>query len=175
MAVIIADHFPHHTLSAAILTTFIRGPVPLAQRITCSRAFLVSWAIGTFAGIVRCQCYYMLGRFFTFEVTIRDGHALVQDGWYGLVRHPSYVSGAIALVGLGLMHAVRGAWFRECGILQTRGGRIAAGVYVGLTIYVNLSMVWRSREEDRILRKHFGKEWEEYAGRVRWRWIPYVF
>ena len=175
MIIIIADHFPHHPLSAPILSTLVRGPISLTNRITCSRAFLASWVLGTFAGLVRCQCYYMLGRFFTFEVSIRNGHTLVQDGWYGVVRHPSYVSGALSLVGLGLMHTIRGSWLRECGILQTRAGRILAGVYAGLTIYVNLSMVWRSMEEDRILRKHFGQEWEEYAERVRWRWIPYIF
>lgn len=175
MIIIIADHFPHHPLSVPILSTLVRGPISLTNRITCSRAFLASWVLGTFAGLVRCQCYYMLGRFFTFEVSIRNGHTLVQDGWYGVVRHPSYVSGALSLVGLGLMHTIRGSWLRECGILQTRVGRILAGVYAGLTIYVNLSMVWRSMEEDRILRKHFGQEWEEYAERVRWRWIPYIF
>lgn len=175
IAVIIAAHFPSHPLSTAILSRLVGGPPSPTHYITCSRAFLASWALGTFAGIVRCQCYYTLGRFFTYEVSIRDGHRLVQDGWYGIVRHPSYISGALSLLGLELMHAVHGSWFRECGVLQTPMGRIAAGIYAVLTVYVDLSMLWRSCEEDRILRKHFGEEWEEYATRVRWRWIPYVF
>ncbi|KAH9933026.1 uncharacterized protein B0H18DRAFT_928721 [Fomitopsis serialis] len=174
-AVIIADHFPNHPLSKLILSTLVRGPLSLTRRITCSRAFLASSAVGSLAALVRFQCYQTMGRFFTFEMSIRDGQQVVEDGWYGVVRHPSYISAALSLVGLGLMHAVAGSWVRECGMLQTRAGKSAAGIYAGLTVYVTLSMAWRSREEDRILKRQFGEEWEAYARSVPWLWIPYVF
>ncbi|KAH9836298.1 uncharacterized protein C8Q71DRAFT_708473 [Rhodofomes roseus] len=174
-AVIVAGRFPDHPLSQMVLTALVPGPQSLTRRIACTGAFLASWAVGTLGAAVRYQCYQTMGRFFTFEVSIRDGHQIVQDGWYGIVRHPSYISGAFSLVGLGLMHAVAGSWMRECGVLQTPVGKTLVGIYAGLTVYVTLSMAWRSREEDRILKEQFGEQWEEYAGKVRWRWIPYVF
>ncbi|KZT69992.1 hypothetical protein DAEQUDRAFT_234767 [Daedalea quercina L-15889] len=175
MAVIIADHFPDHPVSNTVLATLVRGPLSVVRHITWSPAFLVSWAVGTLAGVVRVQCYQTLGRFFTFEVSIHDDHKIVEDHWYGVVRHPSYVSGSLSVIGLGLMNGVRGSWFRECRVLQTGVGKVAAGTWLVLTVYVTLSMAWRSREEDRILKKQFGDEWEAYARRVRWRWIPFIW
>ena len=41
-------------------------------------------------GLLRLHCYRTLGRFFTFDVSIHEGHQLVTTGSYSIVRHPSY-------------------------------------------------------------------------------------
>ena len=43
-----------------------------------------------------------LGRFFTVDVAIREGHQLKQDGFYALVRHPSYFASWLSFVGFGV-------------------------------------------------------------------------
>ena len=36
-------------------------------------------------------------------------------------------------------------------------------------------MISRVRKEDEMLRREFGREWEEWAGEVRWKLIPWVY
>src|SRR5690348_17282812 len=43
-----------------------------------------------------------LGRFFTVDVAVHEGHAVVDSGPYRLVRHPSYTGLLLAFAGLGL-------------------------------------------------------------------------
>jgi len=50
-------------------------------------ALLRIWAVNT------------LGRLFTFEVSIRDGHSLVQTGPYRLLMHPSYAGAIQSIAG----------------------------------------------------------------------------
>ena len=44
-----------------------------------------------------------LGRFFTVDVGIQQGHQVVEDGPYRFVRHPSYSGSMLALVGIALL------------------------------------------------------------------------
>lgn len=55
------------------------------------------------AGIgLRVWAILTLDRFFTFAVGIADGHRVVQDGPYRLLRHPGYSGALLALVGAGI-------------------------------------------------------------------------
>ena len=46
-----------------------------------------------------------LGRFFTVDVGIQQGHRAVEDGTLSrFVRHPSYSGSLLALVGVGFLH-----------------------------------------------------------------------
>ena len=55
--------------------------------------------------IVRWMAIITLGRFFTVDVAIRKDYALIQDGLYRYVRHPSYSGLLLAFFGLGLIYA----------------------------------------------------------------------
>ena len=72
---------------------------------------------------------------------------LVKDGPYRFCRHPQYLGFLIIIFGLDLMF-----------------GSII-GVFFTFTISF-LSVVYRARIEDELLRKKFGKEWEDYASNV---------
>ena len=55
----------------------------------------------------------------------------------------------------------------------------AMGISYALTwafLYIDTSvfLVKRSFAEDGMLKKEFGKEWEEWAGRVKWRVFPFI-
>lgn len=40
---------------------------------------------------------------------------------------------------------------------------------------VECILVWRTGKEDEVLRSEFGKTWEDWARRTRYRLLPYVY
>jgi protein-S-isoprenylcysteine O-methyltransferase Ste14 len=77
--------------------------------------------------------------------------ALVEDGAYGVVRHPIYLGLTLVMLGTMLAHPSRAT--------------IAAGV--GLLVGVQLKI----RLEERALANTFGPRWDEYRARVP-RFVP---
>ena len=43
-----------------------------------------------------------LGKFFTVDVSIKENHQIKKEGFYRLVRHPSYSFALLTFLGLGL-------------------------------------------------------------------------
>ncbi|KAA1477600.1 hypothetical protein DENSPDRAFT_919017 [Dentipellis sp. KUC8613] len=166
-----AAHFPTHPLSARLLPLL---PLPVSQfqpgpaRITAPLALGITLVLAGTA--LRTASYRALGRLFTFELALRDAHALVTRGPYALVRHPGYLGAVLAHTGMLLVGAAVGApW------LRTVGGRAAGAVVLGGVGWVMAGFVKRVRIEDALMRGAFGGEWEEWARRVRWRIVPGVF
>jgi protein-S-isoprenylcysteine O-methyltransferase Ste14 len=95
-----------------------------------------------------------LGRLFSVQVTIQEGHRLVIDGPYRLIRHPRYLGIIIFAIGLSL--AFR-SWL---GL-----------VFVGMLIPV---LLWRIHDEEALMHEEFDREWDDYAHRT-WRLIPYIY
>jgi protein-S-isoprenylcysteine O-methyltransferase Ste14 len=105
-------------------------------------------------GALRLWPVFVLGFRFSGLVAIQPGHALETQGLYSLVRNPSYLGMLINMLGWGL--AFR-AW---------------SGVAVALLLLVPL--VARIRAEERLLRAHFGAEYDSYVART-WRLIPGIY
>lgn len=175
IAVIVASKYPTHPLARKILESFVKGPVSLTNRISLSPTFLAGSAIAIASAFIRYQCFSTLGRLFTFEVTIRDNHRLVTSGPYAYVRHPAYTSALGGVIGMGLVCFGVGSWMRECGVLDTVWGKGAAGMYGALFVPSCIVAVKRPLLEDDLLRRQFGSEWNEWAQRVPYRLIPYVW
>ncbi|MGH9008056.1 MAG: methyltransferase family protein [Acidimicrobiales bacterium] len=96
-----------------------------------------------------------LGRFFTFQLTVRIGQRVVDGGPYRVLRHPSYS---------GLL-------------LTSLGAGIALGNWVTLallTIPYALAMARRIGIEEAMLRQGLGEDYERYAS-GRKRLIPGVW
>ena len=72
---------------------------------------------------------------------------LVRDGPYRFCRHPLYLSFITILLGIDLM----------------LGSLIACAFTFLLSIP---SVVYRAKVEDELLRRKFGKQWEDYAKEV---------
>ena len=96
-----------------------------------------------------------LGRFFTSNVRVLEGHRVVDTGPYRLVRHPSY-AGAI-LVQLGLAWSFGSGW-----------GALAA------VLLVLPSYAHRIAVEERALVAGLGEAYERYRARTK-RLIPFVY
>lgn len=105
-------------------------------------------------GVMRLWPVFVLGNRFSGLVAIQPGHTLETRGIYGLVRNPSYLGMLINMLAWGL--AFR-AW---------------TGVLLALTLLIPL--VARIRAEERLLRSHFGAEYDAYVART-WRLVPGIF
>jgi len=151
--------------------------------------FLVGTLLTLAGGLLRVHCFRALGSRFTFELSIRPAHALVTDGVYGVVRHPSYTAALALAVGSLLCMLDR----RGCVVsafvgldpsqASAPGGDgsghavVAAltGAWVTLlgTLFVGLSK--RMDKEDAMLEKTFGEEWRAWAKKVPYRLVPGVY
>jgi protein-S-isoprenylcysteine O-methyltransferase Ste14 len=97
----------------------------------------------------------VLGKFFTFDVAVHDGHTVVDIGPYRYVRHPSYSGALLTLLGFGL---ALGNW---------------AGLAAAL-ICMAVAYTYRISVEEGALTAALGETYKQYASRT-WRLIPFVF
>jgi protein-S-isoprenylcysteine O-methyltransferase Ste14 len=109
------------------------------------------YAVG---GAVRLWPVFVLGRRFSGLVAIQPGHALVTGGIYSVIRNPSYVG--LLVLSLGWALAFR------------------SGVGVLLALLNIPPIIARIRSEEKLLRAHFGEEYEAYCART-WRLIPGLY
>jgi protein-S-isoprenylcysteine O-methyltransferase Ste14 len=105
-------------------------------------------------GALRIWPVFVLGRRFSGLVAIQPRHTLVTTGAYGVIRHPSYLGLLISSLGWALAF------------------RSAVGVL--LTALLIPPLLARIRAEEKLLRTHFGGEYDTYRSRT-WRLIPGLF
>ena len=109
-----------------------------------------------FLGIaLRFLAIYTLGRFFTVDVTIRQGHALKQDGFYRYLRHPSYAASLLSFIGMG----------------YTFNNWLSLLVLVAAVL---AAFSYRIKVEERALIQHFGAEYLSYK-KTTSALVPFVW
>lgn len=123
---------------------------------------------------MRLRAFSTLGKSFTFDLQVPK--KLVKTGVYAYVQHPSYTGGLVALGGSvfwfvrcdGIMGTVFPVWMLQMQWLWNR--------LVPMTLMVTLVVAGYVRilEEEAMLRKSFGKEWEEWHAKTA-RLVPGVF
>ena len=87
-------------------------------------------------------------------MAIQEHHTLVTSGIYSRIRNPSYLGLIVNMPGWALT-------FRS-------------GVGVLLTALTIPILIARVDSEERLLRGHFGAEYDAYCART-WRLIPWVY
>ena len=105
-------------------------------------------------GLLRIWPVFVLGRRFSGLVAIQPGHTLETRGIYGAIRNPSYLG--MIITSLGWVLAFR------------------SGVGVLLVASLLVPLVARIRAEERLLREHFGSEYDAYHSRT-WRLVPWIY
>jgi protein-S-isoprenylcysteine O-methyltransferase Ste14 len=105
-------------------------------------------------GSLRLWPVFVLGRRFSGLVAIQPGHTLVTTGIYGMIRNPSYLGLLISCQGWAL-------------VFRSEVGMLLAALMI-------LPLVGRMRAEERLLRAHFGSEYDAYCARTK-RLIPGVY
>jgi protein-S-isoprenylcysteine O-methyltransferase Ste14 len=105
-------------------------------------------------GVLRIIPVYVLGRRFSGLVAIQAEHTLETRGIYAVVRNPSYLG--LLVSSLGWVLAFR------------------SGVGVMLTTTLLVPLVARIHSEERLLREHFGAEYDAYCAHT-WRLVPWIY
>lgn len=134
------------TISNLCLIVYIVSPGLMAW----SSVTLPTWlpwlglVVGVAATALLVWSHIALGDNFFGGMKIRTAHQLVTSGPYRWVRHPMYT--AFILLGL--------AWF------LLSGNWLISGLWIGATA---LAIATRLHDEEAMLRREFGAEYETYA------------
>jgi len=174
VAVIAATQFPSE-LSDRILSTLVFGPSSGAYRLNITPTWLVGVSLIYFGGLTRIACHNTLGRYFTWNLAVRDDHKLITSGPYSIVRHPAYTG--MILIGIGnmLCMGAEGSWWRESGLLNTAFGKYILPAWAVYWIGVPFALSLRVPKEDEVLKREFGEEWKAWAKRTPYRLIPFIY
>jgi protein-S-isoprenylcysteine O-methyltransferase Ste14 len=119
------------------------------------------WVLGLGLGLVvassalRLWAIRTLGRFFTSNVRVLEGHRVVRSGPYRLLRHPSY-TGALGMA-LGTACLLGSAWGLLCVLV------------LSVPAYLH-----RMHAEEAALAAGLGDEYRDYTRHSR-RLVPYVY
>jgi protein-S-isoprenylcysteine O-methyltransferase Ste14 len=105
-------------------------------------------------GLLRIAPVYVLRERFSGLVAIQPGHSLETRGIYCVIRNPSYLG--LLISSLGWVLAFR------------------SGVGVLLVAALLVPLVARIRAEERLLKEHFGAQYEAYCART-WRLVPWIY
>jgi protein-S-isoprenylcysteine O-methyltransferase Ste14 len=126
-------------------------------------------------GIIRLLCYRSLGTMFRWEVSLQKSHKLITSGLYSIVRHPSYTGMLFVSLGYTGLSFAEETIMQEC-LFPSYGLWIQSVIW--FMVFFRLSVVvWlsiRTIEEDRLLKKEFGVQWDQWAAKTKYRIIPYV-
>jgi protein-S-isoprenylcysteine O-methyltransferase len=134
--------------AAVFLTNYRRAAIRLpAPALESAALVLLGGGLA-----LRWAAILTLGRFFTPDVAVHQGHRLVASGPYRYLRHPSYTGLLAAFLGLGLFF---GNWLS-----------LAA-----LMIPITLAVLHRVRIEEAVLLEALGPDYAEYRARTK-RLIP---
>ena len=131
--------------------------------------------LGALGGFIRVCCHRSLGRFFTWQVAVRDDHRLITDGPYAFVRHPSYTGWLLIHAGTFMLLWSPGSYFVESGLRDTFLGKAAAAASFAYCTFVSVILVQRVPQEDEVLRREFGERWDAWARNTPFRLIPFVY
>ena len=106
---------------------------------------------------LRLWAFEVLGKLFTFWVTVKSDHVLVKEGPYALLMHPSYTGALMLVFGFCWFFGMRGWLFWST---------LPAITFVLLSARIG--------NEESVLKEEFGAEFEAYAA-TRYRLLPFVY
>ena len=173
MAVILAGATPKSTVAQDVLTFLL--PNKDSSRIFLSPMCFLGTVLMVMGAAIRLQCFREMGKHFTFSVTLLKDHKLITTGPYSYVRHPSYTGFFLNATALVIWYTAEGSWVREREVHKMPlGWLILAPLITMISLFI-LFVFQRISSEDEILRKSFGKDWDEWARKVPNRIIPGIY
>ena len=115
----------------------------------------IFWIIFAISGFVlRLWCKQLLGKQYTYQITVYKKHKVIDIGPYSMVRHPGMLG---ILINLGGIYAWLNHWYGWCVYL----------LVLRDTYYHTLS-------EEKEFTKHL-KDYVKYKNKVKARFVPFVW
>ncbi|KAF8210118.1 hypothetical protein K438DRAFT_1710692 [Mycena galopus ATCC 62051] len=173
VTVIAASHLPDWQCSRKIISLLVLNDE--VDPIYVSPLFTLGIFLTLCGAFLRSWCYCELGNLFTFEISIRDDHKLIQTGPYTAVRHPGYLGVLLTVVGVFCWTVCPGSWLRECGALETGFGLSIVIICSLLVLFITVGLLLRISIEDEALEQRFGQDWVEWSIEVPYKLVPGVF
>jgi protein-S-isoprenylcysteine O-methyltransferase Ste14 len=148
------------------------------------------WTVGIIlaiaGGALRVSAFRALGRHFTFELAIFRDHTLITSGPYSFVRHPSYTGLLLLVWGMSMCIGAPGSYAHEVLWMNVLRGealgeswapyaRVFAAIGLCVQLVVVGALIARTKAEDEMLRREFGKQWHEWVERTPWRLFPGLY
>jgi protein-S-isoprenylcysteine O-methyltransferase Ste14 len=137
--------------------------------------FLLGWSIATAGSMIRVAAFRALDKLFTYELSVSEDHRLVTSGPYAWVRHPGYTGLLGNAFGIAVCAFSGGSWIRRCGVMNSWLGIAVVGACASMWLPAPAIFALRASKEDEMMKREYGKEWDEWRGRVRYRLIPGVW
>ncbi len=92
---------------------------------------------------IQVMAYKSLGNFYSQDIVIFKNHKLKTNGYYGIIRHPQYISQILSDLGVGIA--------------------LMSYIIIPLVILIELPLfIMRARLEDNLLKKHFKDKFINY-------------
>ncbi|KIJ08276.1 hypothetical protein PAXINDRAFT_89075 [Paxillus involutus ATCC 200175] len=184
IALFAATEYCPQGLSQSIVHHLVRSDDPqrtFTHISSLTPTFLAGSILSITGSLLRIHCYGTLGSMFTFELSIRKEHKLITSGVYAIVRHPSYTGGIGTGIGLllcilspSLLSVALSSLFPDPDF-KTRMMNVLGCTCVSACVVLIAGLVHRMNNEDAMLEKNFGEEWKEWARRVPYRLVPWVY
>ena len=177
IAVIIAHLFHSNAFAVQVLSLLMPATDSLraVDRIHVTKGFLIGCLFANLGGFIRLSCFRALGRLFTYELSVRKNHKLVTTGPYAIVRHPAYTGGFFLMCGVALCHLSSGSWLRVSGVLENAVVRGFVEGWIALFICFQGMVFNRVKQEDDALRAAFGKSWDMWAEKTKYKLLPGIY
>jgi protein-S-isoprenylcysteine O-methyltransferase Ste14 len=138
------------------LAVLIAALLPQAAILWNPTVVCVAGICLMFMGVaLRWYSASILGKYFTFDVAVQGGQALIEVGPYRYIRHPSYSGALLSLSGFGF---ALGNWAALAAAMACLG----------------FAYLYRIPVEERALSSALGDTYRQYMDRT-WRLVPFVF
>lgn len=142
-------------IASIFFAIFVAKGFPMFMISVSSLIQYVGLLLIAFGIVMRVRIIRDLGKFFTVDVTIREGHQLKSDGFYKIIRHPSYAMSLLTFLGLGLY---LDNWF---------------ALFVAF-VPPFLAFSYRIKIEEKALTEQFADAYVQYKQHTK-KLIPYVY
>jgi protein-S-isoprenylcysteine O-methyltransferase Ste14 len=168
---------------AILCFTYPEPPSRLCPRSSNISPILFTWNLHTglcvglilIAGQILLQCFTRLGPNYSLELS--PPKTLITSGPYSWVQHPSYAATIIIFLTNGALFQRRdgvAACWLPSSIVDGEKFRMAMWIgYLGMIAAEGYALMQRVKNEEAVLKRTFGTEWEEYHKKTK-RFIPGV-
>jgi len=129
---------------------YLPASLPRNAWMSFSGVGLVALGIALFVWARRA-----LGKSYSGHVSVKTGQALVQSGPYRFIRHPAYLGFLLMALGISLGYSSLAGLASTFGLLLP-------------------SLIYRMKVEERLLTRHFGEAYRQYADGIK-RIIPGIW